>query len=44
MVEHILLYVVETTRCRQDAEVKLLEFLASLRYYLDKWPRAKYYA
>lgn len=44
MIEHLLLFMVETTKSRPEAELKLLEYLASLKYYADKWPRAKFYA
>ena len=44
MGEHLLIYMIEIHKTRQKAETELVEFLAALKYYSDKWERAKFYA
>ncbi len=44
MCEHLLIYMIDTHKTRQKAETELVEFLAALKYYSDKWERARFYA
>jgi hypothetical protein len=36
--------MIDTHKTRQKAETELVEFLAALKYYSDKWERARFYA
>ena len=38
--EYVILYFLKTHKLRRVAEIKLLEFLVSIRYYLKTWTRA----
>ena len=42
--EHLILYMLEKHQSRQQAELSLVEFLASLNYYAQRWYRARTYA
>lgn len=42
--EYIMIYFLDKYKFRSDAELKILEMLASLKYYWDLWPRAKTFA
>ena len=42
--EHLLVFMMEKHQNRSDTERALVEFLASLKYYIDNWQRAKVYA
>ena len=42
--EYILLYFLDKFKLRRLAEVKIIETLTSLKYYLEIWPRAKLFA
>jgi hypothetical protein len=42
--EMLLLYFLDKCKLRRIAEQKLLEMLASLKYYWEMWPRAKTFA
>ena len=42
--EHLLCYFMMTYGERRLVEKQLIEFLASLKYYADHFPRAKLYA
>lgn len=44
MCEYLILYQVESTKSRLNAERQLMEFLSALKYYADKWSRAKFFA
>lgn len=44
MEEYILLYFLDKHKLRRLAEIKLIELLTSLKYYVDVWPRAKTFA
>ena len=39
--EYILLFFIDQYKVRRQAEYKLIEMLASLKYYWDLWPRAR---
>jgi hypothetical protein len=43
MDEYLLIYFLEKNKGRQQTEKALVEFLASLKYYWEKWNRAKLY-
>ena len=42
--EHLIIFFMQRYRTRQTAEKKLVEFLASLKYYSEIWQRAKMYS
>ena len=42
--EHLVCYLFEKAKTRQKTEIALISFLASLRYYVDLWFRARQYA
>jgi len=42
--EHLLIFMLDRYKNRSDTEKGLVEFLASLKYYVEKWQRAKFYA
>ena len=42
--EHMVCYFFEKNKTRQKTEAALISFLASLRYYVDLWFRARQYA
>ena len=42
--EYIMLYYLDKYKLRNKAEFKLIEMLASLKYYWDLWPRARTFA
>lgn len=44
MVEHLVLFYVEQTKTREDAELKLIKFLTALKFHSGKWERANYFA
>ena len=44
MSEHLILYMVELYQERKVAEEKLFNFLGSLKYYCERWHRARHYA
>lgn len=42
--EFIIIYFIKKNKLRRLAEVKLIEFISSLKYYTKIWPRAKVFA
>ena len=42
--EFLILYFLKKHKLRRLAEVKLIEFISSLKYYTKIWPRAKVFA
>jgi hypothetical protein len=44
MDEHLIIYLLQKHQTRPSTELALIDFLSSLKYYLDAWPRAKMYA
>lgn len=42
--EYVMIYFLDKYKFRSLAELKLLEMLASLKYYWEMWPRAKTFA
>lgn len=44
MDEHMIIFFLQKYKRRDQSEKALIEFLASLKYYIDSWPRAKTYA
>jgi hypothetical protein len=42
--EHLILFMLEKHKSRTLTEKALVDFLSSLKYYADAWPRAKLYA
>jgi hypothetical protein len=42
--EFLILYFLKHNKLRRLAEVKLIEFISSLKYYTKIWPRAKVFA
>ncbi|CAI2376513.1 unnamed protein product [Moneuplotes crassus] len=42
--EYIILHFIRKYKLRRLAEVKLIEFISSLKYYTKIWPRAKVFA
>ena len=42
--EYILIYFLGKHKLRRLAELKLIECLTSLKYYVEIWPRAKSFA
>ena len=42
--EHLICFFVQRYRTRDKIEKRIIEFLASLKYYMDYWLRAKQYA
>lgn len=42
--ETLLLYFLDKYKFRRQAELKLVEVLASLKYYWEMWPRAKVFS
>lgn len=42
--EYVLIFFLDKYKLRRLAEVKLIEMLTSLKYYVDIWPRAKSFA
>ena len=42
--EYLILYFLRKHKLRRLAEVKLIEFITSLKYYTKIWPRAKVFA
>ena len=43
MDEHLVIFFLERNKSRQQTEKAIVDFLSSLKYYLDKWNRAKLY-
>jgi len=41
MDEHVIIYFLERSKTRRIAEDSLVDFLSSLKYYFEKWSRAK---
>ena len=44
LCEYLILYFIETEESREASERSLMNFLASLKYYSEKWQRAKFFA
>ncbi|CDW81151.1 UNKNOWN [Stylonychia lemnae] len=42
--EYVLIYFLDRFKLRRLAELKIIETLTSLKYYVDIWPRAKSFA
>lgn len=42
--EYVLVYHLKQHKLRRPAEIKMIEFIASLKYYVKIWPRAKTFA
>lgn len=42
--EHLLVFMLDKHKSRVVTERAVVEFLASLKYYVDSWQRAKVYA
>ena len=42
--EHLIVFFVQKYRTRPQIERRIIEFLASLKYFVDYWQRAKQYA
>jgi hypothetical protein len=42
--EHLCCFMLEKYKTRRLTEQKLVDFLSSLKYYKDAWPRAKMYS
>ncbi len=42
--EHLLVFMLDKHKSRVATERAVVEFLASLKYYVDSWQRAKVYA
>ena len=43
MCEHLILFMLEHHKSRKQTEKALIDFLASLKYYAQKWFRARYF-
>ena len=43
MDEHLVIFFLERNKSRQETEKAIVDFLSSLKYYFDKWNRAKLY-
>ena len=41
MEEHLICYFSQKYRIRSQIEKRIIQFLASLKYFADHWPRAK---
>jgi hypothetical protein len=41
--EHLIIFMLEKHKSRSLAEKALVDFLSSLKYYANSWPRAKLY-
>ena len=44
MDEHLIVFFIAKYSSRNIVERKIIEFLASLKYFVDHWGRAKQYA
>ena len=44
MEEHLILFFTQKYKIRPQIERRIIEFLASLKYFVDHWQRAKTYA
>ena len=44
MNEHLILFFMWKYKMRPQVEKRIIEFLASLKYFVDHWLRAKQYA
>lgn len=44
MIEYLLIYFIDTLQDRYLAEEAILDMFVNLRYYYDKWPRAKIFS
>lgn len=44
MNEHLILFFTNKYKVRPQVEKRIIEFLASLKYFVDHWQRAKQYA
>ena len=44
MNEHLILFFTNKYKVRSQVEKRIIEFLASLKYFIDHWQRAKQYA
>ena len=44
MNEHLILFFTHKYKVRPQVEKRVIEFLASLKYFVDHWQRAKQYA
>lgn len=44
MEEHLIIFFTQKYRTRHQIERRIIEFLASLKYFVDFWQRAKQYA
>ena len=44
MDEHLICFFVQKYKVRSMIEKRIIEFLASLKYFVDHWGRAKQYA
>ena len=42
--EFLLLFFLKKCQLRRLAEIKVIEFISSLKYYMKLWPRAKVFA
>ena len=42
--EFLIIFFLKREKLRRLAEIKLIEFLCSLKYYIAIWPRAKTFA
>jgi hypothetical protein len=42
--EHLIIFMLDKNKSRAQTERALVDFLSSLKYYADSWPRAKLYA
>ena len=44
MNEHLIIFFMWKYKMRPQVEKRIIEFLASLKYFVDHWLRAKQYA
>ena len=44
MEEHMICFFIDKYKKRKEIECQIIEFMASLKYYAEIWPRAKLYA
>ena len=44
MDEHLICFFAQRYKLRPQIERQIIEFLASLKYFVDHWQRAKQYA
>lgn len=44
MDEHLILFFTQEYKVRSQIERRIIEFLASLKYFVESWQRAKQYA